>query len=153
MARNNFMVSTGEVATTGNATKTLLTVIAPSNISVAIKSASIFFDSSNPSQENVIVELVRFTGADGTGTTVTPTKKFTGSNTIQSTSKKSYSAEPSTPEILIGMEINAQAGVVYNFPLDGELVIKGGEILGVRYTTPSSGSVNPNAYVNMECEE
>ena len=151
MARNNFHVSTqAEVTLTAASTKTVLALIAPTSQGVAVKSATISFNGSSSSVQEIIVELVRF-AADGTGTAVTPSKKFSGTDTLRTTAKKNYTVEPTTPEILAGFEVNAQAGVQYPFPLDGEVIAKGGEVIGIRVTTPTG--VNPNCYANFECEE
>jgi hypothetical protein len=154
MARVNFLPSNrAVVALAAAATKTVLLVKSPSAVQVAVKSASICFDSSNAGQQGITVELVRFDATSaGTSTNVSnPSKKHTGSLAPASTVQSNYTAEPTVAEILMGFVINPSAGVQYPFPINEEIIIKNGESLGIRVTTPTG--VTANAYAAMECEE
>jgi long-subunit fatty acid transport protein len=151
MARNNFVASPlVAVAVAAATTKTILAVKAPANIGVAVKSAVLSFDSNNAGQQAIIVEIVRFT-SDGTGTTVTATKKNTGTDTIQTVVKHSYTVEPTGGTVVMGFHINPAAGMQYPFPINEEVLAKGGELIGIRVTTPAGVAVN--AYPNLEGEE
>jgi hypothetical protein len=154
MARNNFIATNrAAVALAAAATKTVLSVTAPANVQVAIKSATITFDSANAGQQAVIVEIVRYDATTaGTSSTVSnPSKKRTGSLAVQTVVKSNYTVEPTVAEIIEGFQINPSAGLQQPLPINEEIEVRNGEILGIRCTTPAG--VTCNAYAAMECEE
>jgi hypothetical protein len=155
MARNNFVASTqATAALTANTTQTILLVIAAANTKVAIKSATITFDSANAAQQGITAELVRFTMAGaGTGaTTQTPAKKLSLDPTLSSVVKKTYATEPTVATVIGGFTLNASGGLQYPFAINEEVIAQNGEGVGIRITTPT-GVTGVNAYANMECEE
>lgn len=139
-----------EVALVAATPKTVLTVTAPSNHRDKLGGFGISFDGTVAGNEPVVVELMRFTGGTGTGTTVTPTKVDDSiAEAIQSTSKSNYSAEPTAGEILDVKEIHPQTGYEKYYPFGWEKIIGGGDMMGIRCTAPQA----VNCYPFMDCEE
>lgn len=139
MARNNFSLTTSaEVALTAAAEKTVLQLIADTNVIVAVQEVLISFDGINNTAAPVNILIERQTSA-GTATSRTPLKTKDTSTSLSSTGSENASAEPTSGDILVTFHIHPQSGVIYSVPLpDGELEIPGGARLGLAITSPTT---------------
>ena len=149
MARRNCVVTTeGELALAAATAKTILQLVAPANIHLAVRGFSVSFDGVSATAEPVQVDLVTQTAA-GTMTAATPVKeRIGGAGTIQATAQKNASAEPTTTDILRRYNIHPQTGREIRFGLDDEFVIEGGARLGLRCTAPAI--VNVVGHISFE---
>jgi len=147
MAQLKFHAPTGEIALSANTAKTLLTIVAPSNIRVLLKGIEIFFKGTSSTDTPVKVDIFRFS-TDGTGTSQNfYVNDENAGETVQTTGKNNYSAEPTLGNIIKTWEIHPQTGLVVYFPPGEEIVIKGGNKLGIRATPTQSETVSLNGYL------
>jgi hypothetical protein len=135
MARNIGVVTpTAEIAAPTGGLECVMYVKAPSNQRVAIKRISVSFDSTSNSAAPVQVKVAKLT-SDGTGgSSKTPAQKQPNATTLQATAKDKstvFSAEPSVGDVLDFMEIHPQGGVYIPYTFLDEIVINGGERLGI----------------------
>jgi len=126
MARNNFTLTTSQEIPTGTALKTILQLLAPSNVIVVVQGADISFDGISNTAEPVIVQWQRQTTAGTGGVSRNPLKTKDTSTSLGATGLEgpsgTWTAEPTAGDILRIFHIHPQAGVVYPLPLpDGEL--------------------------------
>lgn len=153
MARTRFTISNEAEVTTGTSAKTMLQLVTPANIGVAVRGFSIDFDGTSGTAEPGLVELVVQTSA-GTMSAATPQhddRRATGL-TIQSSAQKTATAEPTDGGVVLRRyHVHPQTGVEFKWWLDEELIMAGSSAtrLGVRVTFAAA----VNAYVQMFCEE
>jgi hypothetical protein len=140
----------GEIALTAATAKTILQIVAPTNQRLLMKSFAISFDGTSSSAEPVNVELCVQSSA-GTSSAGTPVKDGDpGSETLQSTSRITITAEPTTGNILRRYLFHPQGGGIERvFSFDEAIAIPGGTRLGLRCTAPA----NVNAVAHMTYEE
>lgn len=142
-------VPTSAIALVAATAKTVLQLVAAANQRVACRGWSISFDGTVPGNGEVVVELVRQTTAGTASTTVTPVKEGTEGETLQTTMRYDFSAEPTTTDVLDKQFIHPQTGVEYPFAYDEEILIAGGGRLALRCTAPQ----NVNCYPKFKFEE
>jgi hypothetical protein len=149
MARNHFALTTsGEIAAAVGAFKTVLQLVAPSGIIVAVQECLLSFDGVSNTGEPVQWELLRQTTA-GTMTARNPLKTKDTSTAVQATGQENATAEPTAGDILACGHLHPQAGMLYPLPLpDGELELAGGGRLGLRINAPAA--VNCRATIKGE---
>jgi hypothetical protein len=148
MAGVKFVAQTAEVAT-GTAKKTLLQLLAPANQRVLVKEISISFDGVTNTNEPILVQITRQSTA-GTMTALTLQKMNTGDNeTLQTTAQHTATVEPTETAELMGEQVHPQGGYTWQAPFGGEIVITGGERLGIAVTA----SVTANAKTRIIGEE
>jgi hypothetical protein len=118
MAGQVLIGQTAEILLTAATIRTVLQVLAPTNIRVKVKRWGVFFDGVSVTGEPVQVELLRQTTA-GTMSALTLVKKLNlGSETIQTTATHSAtSTEPTASDIYDAKEVHPQQGYEYIFPL------------------------------------
>lgn len=100
------------------------------------------FGSTTNTDGAVTVEIVRFTGADGTGTAVTPVAVDPANPAAISTAKENYSVEPSTPVVVSTNKITPQPGgtMIVPFEQGNEPIANISQELGIRLTSPQNQS-------------
>ncbi len=152
MARTRFSIATeGEIALTAATAKTVLQLVSPANIGVAVRGLAISFDGTSGSAEPGSVELFIQTSA-GTMSAVTPRHDDTRVGlTIQSTAQKTATAEPTTTTMLRDWHVHPQTGVEFRWWLDEEILVAGTSAtrLGVVVTMPAV----VNCRARLFCEE
>lgn len=136
MAGRKFSVNTGPVAIAASATKTIVGVIAPATHGIILTAMGISFEGGGAATEKAVrVDYVTWTG-DGTGTPVTPLNANRQDDSVPSTTAKSnYTTPPSGNEVIIRSEyVDANKG---NDTFPGGIVLKAGEVFGIRITSAS----------------
>jgi hypothetical protein len=139
VARNNFsLVTSVEVAAAVAAFKTILQLVAPAGIILAVQEVLLSFDGVSNTAEPVQWELVRQTTA-GTMTGRTPLKTKDTSTALQATGQENATVEPTLGDILCAGHIHPQTGAIYPLPLpDGEIELAGAGRLGLRINAPAA---------------
>jgi hypothetical protein len=135
MARNfGVAAPAAELAMPTSALQCVMYVKAPANQRLAIKRISISFDSTSNTAAPVLVQIAKLT-SDGTGGgALTPKQKQPNATSLQSTTKDKstvFSAEPSVGDVLDFQNIHPQGGIYIPYTLLDEIVINGGERLGI----------------------
>jgi len=151
MARNDFVVTTeGQINVAANTTKTLLQIVTPTNIGVAVKGFSVTFDSS-PGTVAPEVDLLIQTTA-GTMSSATPQKEDQRiSDSIQTTAQKTATAEPTAGAVL-RRYMTQPGGFEIRFSEDDEIRLAGATRLGLRIINPA-GATAFNATAHISAEE
>ncbi len=157
MARTRFTVSTeGEIALAAATPKTVLQVVTPANIGVAVRGIAVSFDGTSGSAEPGSVELITQTTAGTSLTAATPQhddRRATGL-TIQSTAQKGAvgaQTEPTAGTTLRDWHVHPQTGVEFRWWLDEEIVLgaSSAQRLGIVVTMPAA----VNCRARYFCEE
>lgn len=140
MARNRFTHTTlTEFALVAATAKTLLQLVAAAGVRVAVSEATISFDGISNTAEPVDVTVQRQTTA-GTATARNPLQLDDDIATaLSTTGQENFTVEPTSTDILAGMNIHPQAGVIYQLPIpDGEIIIGAADRLGITATAPAA---------------
>jgi hypothetical protein len=149
MAALNFSLVTAEVALAAATAKTVVQVTAPTNQRVKLKGWSVSFDGTSATAAPVVCRLLRQTTA-GTMTSLTPRKGDDDIATaIQSTGQHTATAEPTAGDILDTKEVHPQGGYSEKFGLGDEIIIGGGDRIGIECTAPAT----VNVVGSLHCEE
>ena len=149
MAACNLSVSSGEQSLTAATAKTCLQLVAAAQHRVKVIGISIYFKDTVVTDTPVKCRVVRQTTA-GTASAATVVKKDENmGETIQTTAQKTFTAEPTITDELEVLEIHPQTGMKWYYPMGQEILIKGGNRLGVELTAAQ----NQTAVVNIEFEE
>jgi len=143
MAGIRAVAQTDKIAS-GTSKKTLLQLVAAANQRVLIKEISISFAGISATAAPVHVQVHRQSSA-GTMSALTPKKMNTGDNeTLQTTAQHTATVEPTTGDEVIGEQVHPQGGgFLWQAPPGGEIVVLGGERLGI--------CVTAGATVNVKC--
>lgn len=149
MAAYNLSVPSGEVALVAATAKTVVKVQAPANQAIRILGIEFFGKGVSNTDTPIKVELSRITTDGGTATTVTPAANDDDqSMTAQGVYKAAYTVEPTTYGAnMRTWEVHPQTGLMYMFPLGQEIIVKGGNIWGVRCTATQNQTVSCNLIV------
>lgn len=150
MSALNLSVSTGEISVTATP-KTFLTLKAPANQRLKIRGLKFFGKSAVATDVPVKVELGLITtnGQTATATAITP-PPIDGdlAETPQGSYFKNYGTEPTTyGTILDTLEVSPQTFLVLYFPEGQEIILKGGQELGLRLTATSTEVMSITAMV------
>lgn len=139
MAGVLFGAVTPEIAT-GTSLITLLQIIAAANQRVKIKELSVSFAGVVNTNQPILVKVVRQT-TGGTMSALTP-KKWNESDgeTLQTTAQSSATSEPTTTDVIMSEEVHPQTGYTWQAPFGGEIIIKGGNRLGISVTAANTTS-------------
>lgn len=157
MARTRFSIATeGENAIGVATAKTVLQLVTPANIGVAVRGLAISFDGISGAAEPGSVELIVQTTAGTSLVAATPQhddRRATGL-TIQSSALKGAAGaqtEPTGTTILRDWHVHPQTGVEFRWWLDEEIVMAGSAAtrIGVVVTMPAA----VNCRARMFCEE
>ncbi len=147
MAGLNLHYPSGEVSLSAAAAKTVITAVAAANHRIKIKGVEIFFKGTSPTDTPVKIRFYRF-ATDGTGTTGTLyVNDENAGETIQTTGKINYTAEPTAGNVFKMWEVHPQTGLVVYFPPGEEIVIKGGNKAGIDMTAAQAQTVSVNLYL------
>lgn len=149
MSRNGFAhTPTAEIALVAATAKTVLQLIAPASVILAVNGAWVSFDGVSNTAEPVLVEILRQTTA-GTMTARNPLKTKDTSTALGATGGVNASAEPTAGDVLKTFHLHPQAGVIIPLDFDKEIEVPGGGRLGIRITAPA----NVNCLAGFEGEE
>jgi hypothetical protein len=148
MARNRFTgATTAEVALT-TSLKTVVSVTNAANIRLAVRGFAIAFDAVSSTAGQAEVQLV-IHSSSGTYSTMTLNKDLRGTTEAIGTSGNfNASAEPSVSATLRSYNVNVQTGYERAFAEDEEIVLAGGERLGLQVR--SAVAVNCHAFLSLE---
>jgi hypothetical protein len=137
---------TGEVSLLAGVAKTVLTFKAPANQRLKLRAFEILFKDTVNTDSPVKIELSRITTDGGTATTLTPAAlDESKAETPQGTYRANYTVEPTTYGALVRMwEIHPQTGVIVPLPMTQEILVKGGNIFGIRMTAVQAQTVAVN---------
>lgn len=137
MAGLNLHAPSGEV-TVSTSVKTVISLIAAANHRVKIKGVEIFFKGTVATDAPAKVEFGRFS-SDGTGSSGTVHyNNEDDSETIQTTTKTGYTAEPTYTSVFKTWEVHPQTGLVVYFPPGEEIIVKGGNKAGIKVTAAAT---------------
>jgi hypothetical protein len=131
--------------------KTMLQIAPPTNIAIVVPEIHVSFDGTTSNAAKVLVELVR-SATGGTGTSLTSgdaPQKINGGDpeSLQSTAKENFSAEPSGGIVIARRWVHPQADYTFR----PRCKLKGGspgDTLGIRCTC--STAVNVRASIEFE---
>lgn len=142
------IAQTAEVALVAATAKTVLQLITAANHRVKVLRWGVFFDGVSGSAAPVEVALVRQTDA-GTMTGLTPQKLDDSlAETLLTTAQHTATAEPTGTIVVDMIECHPQSGFEIIYPLGQEVIIGGGDRLGVVCTAPAN--VNVRAKIVFE---
>ena len=148
MAAFQGAATTAEIALTAATAKTVLQLVAAANHRVKLLSWGIYFDGVTAAAEPVQIRLLRQTTA-GTMSALTPVKRDDSiGETLQTTAQHTATAEPTAGDVLEVKEIHPQMGYEKLYPFGGELIVGGGDRLGIEVTAPAG--VNCRAEMAFE---
>jgi hypothetical protein len=139
MAGNRFKGVTGQV-TTGTSAKTIIQIVAAANHKVKIDEISISFNGVSNTAEPIKVDVLRQSTA-GTMSSLTLVKDPDDwGETIQTTAQHTATAEPTAGDVLMSEHVHPQQGYTWQAPFGREIVVGGGDRIGVRVTAAASVS-------------
>lgn len=138
MAAFQGMVQNAEQALAAATAETILQIVAPTNHRVKVLGWGVFFDGTSVTAEPVQVELVRQSTV-GTSSANTPVQLDDSlAETLQTTARDSFTAEPTTGDIVDVVEVHPQQGYEKIYPLGQEVICGGGDRIGIRCTAPAT---------------
>lgn len=137
----------GEVALVAATAKTVLRLTAATNRPIKILGWGIYFDGVNAAAQPIQVRARKST-TTGTSTAVTIRKRNETLGTIQTTSGKNFSVEPTDGDILDIVEVHPTSGYEVLYPVGQEPIISGGLRFGIKATAPAG--VNCEAKIIFE---
>lgn len=128
--------------------ETVLQLVAAANHRVKLLQWGVFFDGTSVSEAPVQVVLQRQSTA-GTSSANTPVKIDDSlAETLQTTARDAFTVEPTSGDILWAGEVHPQSGYSEILPLGQEIIIGGGDRIGIRCTAPAA--VNARAFMKFE---
>jgi hypothetical protein len=152
MSRVRWAVSTeGAIAVGASATKTFLQIIAPANQRLVVRRICFSFNGVSATQEPCQICVVKQTTAGTPGSAATPVREGGGSETIQTTAGKNYSAEPTNTDFYRRRFVHPQAGIETKFAWNDDIEIPGGGRLGFVIISPAGA--NYNTLIDVSGEE
>jgi hypothetical protein len=148
MAAFQGIATIAEQALAAATQETVLQLVAAANHRVKVLRWGIFFDGQTVADEPVQVVLQRQSDA-GTSAANTPTKVDDSlAETLLTTARDAVSAEPTSGDVVGAYQVHPQSGYAEIFPLGQEIIIGGGDRLGIRVTAPDV--VNCRAFIHFE---
>lgn len=143
MAGIRLIAQTADVST-GTNKKTVLQVIAAANHRVKVLEWSVSFDGISNTAHPILVEVANQSSAGGGGDALTCQKidDDTG-ETIQTTALSDIdgSASPTEDFVLQRENVHPQGGYTWQAPFGGELIVNGGDRIGIAVTAAASVNV------------
>lgn len=131
------------------ATETILQILAPTNQRLRILEWGVSFQGTSTTAEPIQCELLRQTTA-GTASGVTPVLNDDDiAQAIQTTAQGTFTAEPTSGDILQTVYVHPQTGFVYPVPGINDIMVAGGGRLGIRVVSPGA-TVDATAYIKFE---
>ena len=148
MAGINIAAVTAKIAT-GTSLITLLQIVATANHRVLVSEISISFDGVTNTAVPILVQVVRQSTA-GTMSALTLNKvNEDDGETLQTTALEDASVEPTTGVEVMAEQVHPQAGYTWQAPFGKDIVINGGDRLGIIVTA----AADVNAVARMFLEE
>lgn len=144
MPKAGYTVTTGgEVALVAATAKSILSVIAPSQFGIDLRSIEVAFDGVTASNEPVLIEICSSTQAGaGTNTSATPLQAYGRAIAVGFTAAKNYSAEPTVLTVLDELSLSPNGGlIVRDWPLGEGFDQDVSKALVLRCTAPQIVSV------------
>lgn len=133
--------ATAEIALTAATAKTVLQLVAAANHRDKLLGWGVFFDGTSTTGEPVQVRLLRQTTA-GTMSALTPTKRDDSiADTLLTTAQHTATAEPTAGDLLEAIEVHPQQGYQVLYPMGAEVIIGGGDRVGIECTAPAGVNV------------
>jgi hypothetical protein len=140
--------STAEIALTAATAKTVIQLVAATNHRVRVGGYGVYFDGVSTTEAPVQMRVLRQTTA-GTMSALTPTKRDDSvADTLLTTAQHTATAEPTAGDALDVKEIHPQSGYEVWLPMGWEIIVGGGDRLGIELTAPSA--VNVRAVIYFE---
>jgi hypothetical protein len=131
--------------------KTIIQIVAAAHQTVAIREIGISFDGASVTATPVDVQVLFQTTA-GTMSALTPVllNDDDADTTINTTAQQNATVEPTAGNEVKRWFVHPQTGFVWQAqPFFDEILIKGGDRLGVKFAT-APASVDCNFYVDFE---
>ena len=139
---------TGQVALSAATLKTVIQLVAASNHRTLVWAYHVSFEGVVTTNAPVFCELLVQTTA-GTMSALTPVKRDDSiGETLQTTAQHTATAEPTAGDVLEVKEIHPQMGYEKLYPFGGELIVGGGDRIGIEVTAPAG--VNCRAEMAFE---
>lgn len=151
MAAFQGMTRAEDVTLAASATETVLQLVAATNHRVKIIGWGVSFKGTKTQDEPIKVVLKRQTtaGTSSAGTVVKVDDSL--AETMQSTSRITFTAEPTAGDELEAKNVHPQGWYEKFYPEGKEVIVGGGDRIGIEVTTPAS--VNPDAAAFFHFEE
>lgn len=155
MAYNQFDVPASTVALTAATAKSVVGLLAATNVCVKITEAAVSFDGATSSNAPAVCEFMQATFAtNGPGTnstSVTPPKRDTGrGETIQATAAKTWTTEPTVLTLQYPIDVGQFNGIYhYIHPFASPFICIGAKGCVIRITSPN----NVNTSCKLTAEE
>lgn len=148
MAAFQGMAQVAEEALAAATAETVIQLIAATNHRVKVLGWGIYFDGTSVTAEPVQVTIARQSTA-GTSSSLTPVKRDDSlAETLLTTALQDFTVEPTTGDVLEAREVHPQAGFEIWYPLGQEIIIGGGDRIGLIATAPAI--VNCRAWILFE---
>lgn len=148
MAAFQGFAQTAEIALSAATAKTVIQMVAATNHRVKVLGFGVFFDGVSVTAEPVQVRLLRQTTA-GTMSALTPVKQDDSiADTLLTTFQHTATAEPTAGDVLDVLEVHPQQGYEIMYPLGQEVIVGGGDRIGIECTAPAT--VNVRAKIRFE---
>lgn len=128
----------GDITLSAGVAKTIVQIVAPANQRIDTRAASVTFKGTSPTETPILVELVHQNTA-GTSVAGTPRRDSAGSETLQTTSRITITAEPALDYVMREWLFHPQGGFLEKFSV-GEIQLEGGARLGLRVTSPQAAT-------------
>lgn len=149
MSGIRFRTSSGEESIVAATAETVLQVVAAANHRVKITEYTVSFKGTSATDGPVFVQIRKQTTA-GTSSAGTMVKEDTSvDETLQTTSRIDFTAEPTQSDIIDEFEVHPQTGTKVFLPLGQEILVAGGGRVGFTLTAPQ----NQTAVVSVAGEE
>lgn len=151
MAGVSFSAQSAAVALAAATKKTVLQITAPTNQRVKVKEWSVSFDGVSNTAIPVLVEIARQSTAGTGGDALTLVKTNAGDDeTLQTTGQTDVdTGNPTETSVLVAEKVHPQGGMTWQAPFGEEIIVKGGERLGIAVTAPAT----VNVVARFRCEE
>jgi hypothetical protein len=145
-----FIAQVNNEALAAAATETLIQVVAASGRPAVVKEWSVSFDGVDATKTPIRVQLLRQSTA-GTASALTLVKADeTDSTAAAATAQKTFTVEPTASDILWSGSVSPAGGSIFiQYPLGDELVVGGGNRVGLRCTTATGVTANADAHIKI----
>lgn len=141
MAAFQGSLATVEIALSSGVPMTVLQIVAAANHRVKILRWGVFFAGIAGTDEPVNVALNRQSTA-GTSSALTPNKLDDSlAETLLTTGRHTASVEPTTGDLLDSILVHPQSGYEMVFPMGQEIIVGGGDRVGIICTAPAGVDV------------
>jgi len=144
------MTRAEDVTLTAAATETLLQLVAASNHRVKLIGWGVSFKGTSVTEEPIKVVLKRQTtaGTSSAGTVVKVDDSI--AETLQTASRISFTGEPTAGDELEVLNVHPQGWMNKFYPEGREIIVGGGDRIGIEVTTPTGVSPDGAAFFHFE---